>query len=396
MEQTQTTQRVDSEVLIQILGRREKSLNGLAKDLGISTSTFHRWVTEAKALPQPVIWQVCDKLDMDQNETNSFLMVPHYQAFFRRRFLGKVPEQTEKNAIELAKTYLNLSTLHADSRFRPIDLSKEDNPDLIAELIRRYFEFTATLSLKHMVTNLREAGIEVGFVNFTKIQIDVDENEDGKEDAFSVTDQNRFVVFCNNESVNVGKLSFVVAHELAHIFRPKAVQGDLEEKFCNAVASEIIYPKNYFVENQKIIEGILGGMDQEAKIALVDQIVDDLGGEFYGVALRLKDLGFLGTKNKFLIGVGSARSKESKKISQIYFEDLQSEEFKRLEKFWDDSQLASHPIYHYYAVVKRGLQTERMTTRAFSSLFNLSLATAERLVRAWRAQLRRELAAQNA
>ncbi len=131
-----------------------------------------------------------------------------------------------------------------------------------------------------MLTRLREVGVEVGFVRFADFCAAATDT-DVKEDAFSVTDESRFCIFCNTESVNIGKLPFVVAHELAHLFRSNAKITKNEEQFCNRVAAEIIHPKMYFLERQTAFQLILDSGDRNAIIGMIDQIVDDLGGEFW-------------------------------------------------------------------------------------------------------------------
>lgn len=388
-------QKIDTDALIAALKRRDQSLAGLAKELKVSPSNLHRWVTVDKTLPRTLVFDIGSRLDLEREEMDMLLMAPRYHTFFRRQFLGDVPEETKKNAIELAKTYLNLSTLHSAAKFCPTDLSHEDNPERVAEHIRRYFQLPTPLSFKLMITKLRESGVEVGFVRFDRICTDASTSNEMKEDAFTVTDQNRFVIFCKTERTTVGKLPFVIAHELCHTFRDQAKQGKQEEYFCNDVATEIVYPKIYFLENRDKILAVLEGDSRDAHMEMVDQIVDDLGGEFLGVALRLDKLGFLKPRHKFLIGIGKRRSLASQTVEDFYFQKLRAENLKALEEFWSDSQLSSHPIYHYYTVIKRGLQTERMTTRAFSKLFNLNSAISEHLVRGWRAQVQRELAQEN-
>jgi Zn-dependent peptidase ImmA (M78 family) len=392
---TEVSQRIQADSLMAALRKRDLSLASLAKDLGESPSTFHRWVQEKHSLPRNLAFEIISRLKFDEEETSSLLMLPKYRSFFRRRYLGKVPAQTHENAIELAKTFLNLSTFHSEAKFRPTDLSGESDAEVVAEHIRRYFALTYPSSLRQMFTKLRESGVEVGFVRFTDICTDASVDEEAKEDAFSVTDQNRFSIFCNTESVNIGKLPFVIAHELAHLFRSNVKIDKAEEQFCNLVASEIIHPRSYFLGKQKVISRTFESSDQHSIVEMIDQIVEDLGGEFWGVAIRLQQLGLLPSRHKYLLAMGRERSSRLEKIESLYFDGLRAGGVENLRKFWDDSNLASHPVYHYYSTIKRGIQAERMTPRAFSRLFKVSLAVAENLSRIWRSQFQQELELQN-
>jgi hypothetical protein len=243
-----------------------------------------------------------------------------------------------------------------------------------------------------MITQLRESGVEVGFIGFSSVCEDIESNnDDAKEDAFSVTDENRFCIFCNTESINSAKLPFVVAHELSHIFRWRAEIDKNEEKFCNEVAGEIVHPRSYFLENQERISSTLASGDKQAMIGLIDQIVDDLGGEFWGVALRLHQLGFLKPNSRFLIAIGRERSQKMTNIDSLFFSSARSKNGTTLSEFWDDSRLLSHPVFHFYKIMKRGIQEDRMTSRAFAKMFRMEFGQVENLARAWRALFRKEL-----
>lgn len=96
-------------------------------------------------------------------------------------------------------------------------------------------------------------------------------------------------------------------------------------------------------------------------------------------------------KLKFLLQIGRERNQRSETIETLFFQDIRSPRLSDLSRFWNDSKLMSNPVYHYYSIVKRGIQSERMTPRSFSTLFNVSFAIAENLARIWRAQFQHEL-----
>ncbi len=89
-------QRISPDALISALKRRDSSLNGLAKDLGVSSSSFHRWVHTDKAIPRNLIWEIGMKLDLDKEEMDTLLMVPKYRTFFGGDTWARYPKRREK------------------------------------------------------------------------------------------------------------------------------------------------------------------------------------------------------------------------------------------------------------------------------------------------------------
>lgn len=379
-------QKINSELLKSKLRKMSLKQSVLAESLGIDDSSFSRWVA-ANKLPSNLIWRIKKEVNFSNEELEKFIYAPSYKVFFRKRFLGDVPEQIKNNAINWAQTFFGLSTLHSDSTFIPTPLDSLDDPEEVSDKIRNIFGFDEYLSIRTMVSKLREQGIEVGFIPFKELSICSDDEGDAKEAAFTVTDGKRFCIFLDTDS-SIDALSFHLGHELAHVFRSNTAIEKNEERFCNKVAAALIYPKSYFLDHSEAITRALaqGALNQICD--LIDQFKDDLGGEFEGIVYRLIELGFIANRSKYrgaLVSIGKKKSQQKKKVTELYFKNFAPKNSAEFNKFWGNEDISpSSTIYRYFEIIKRGVMRESITPKKLADLFGAELSLCDELCSKWR------------
>jgi len=386
MSESTSFQEIDGLFLKQKLKSSSISQKILSDKLGVDDGSLSRWISK-NLIPANMVWRIRKEIGLSVEDVKVLLKAPSYRVYFRRKFLGKVQDHSERNAINWAQTFLSLSTLHSDRKFLPIDLSSSTDAELVAEKIRDYLKFDQILSIRNMVSLLREQGIEVGFIPFSKLEIDGNSNEKQKEVAFTVTDFKRYCIFLDTNST-LGALTFHLGHEIAHIFRASIPFSKEEEKFCNSVAAALIYPKSYFMSKQEKISEVVSTKDFDSITDLIEQIVDDVGGEFEGVVYRLIDFGLLPAKSGLttgLIGFAKRKTSASKKISEAYFKNFIPGDTASYKKFWESEQISSSSvIFRYYDLVKRAVSRDDLSPKKLSELFLMDSALADELATHWR------------
>jgi Zn-dependent peptidase ImmA (M78 family) len=379
-------QKINSELLKSKLRSMDLRQNVLAENLGIDDGSFSRWISTNK-LPSNLIWRVKKEVNFSNEELKDFIFAPRYKVFFRKRFLGVVPEEIQKNAINWAQTFLGLSTLHSDSTFIPTPLDSLDDPEEVADKIRNIFGFDEYLSIRTMVSKLREQGIEVGFIPFKELNICSDDEGDAKEAAFTVTDGKRFCIFLDTDS-STDALSFHLGHELSHVFRSNTTIEKTEERFCNKVAAALIYPKSYFLDHSDAIASALSQGTLNQVCDLIDQFKDDLGGEFEGIVYRLIELGFIANRSKYrgiLVSIGKKKSQQKKKVTELYFKNFAPQDSTLFSQFWGNEDISpSSTIYRYFEVIRRGVMRENITPKKLADLFGAELSLCDELSSRWR------------
>ena len=313
----ETKQRVNKPALEKVCRHRTMKQVELAKKLNVSVKSFNRWVNEGYVPSQHVL-DISEVLELTDEELHEVFLVPTYRVYFRRRFLGEVSEEVQKQAVELAKTLFALIYLDANTKFYPPNVSTINDPIEVADQIRKYVGIESFDNLQGMISILTKQGVEVAIIPFKQLELNVDEQY---EQAFSVSNGSRCVIFLDADSPEK-RLIFNLCHELCHLFRPDPSFSKTEEKFCNDVAAELVYPKSFFDSHKKSIQTAINQRSIESIISLINLIKDKLGGEIFGIALRLKSLGYLSQKNpvhKKVISYAEDSFSNLEHLSQKYF-----------------------------------------------------------------------------
>jgi Zn-dependent peptidase ImmA (M78 family) len=378
----------------QALKKRGFTQVALAEKIGANEKSFSRWINEGYVQTQ-YLWDLTEELNLTDEELDEILLVPKYRVFFRRKYLGEVPPEIESRAIELAKTLFGLTYLSSNARFCPPNTSKLNDPTEVANQIRRYTKIESFVDLTGLVTSLADQGVEVAVIPFDELKL----NSDGQlETAFSVTDEKRCLIFLDaNEPAEA--LIFNLCHELCHLFRPDLDFSKNEERFCQAVAAELAYPKAFFDTHKDKINSVLESRSIEAIVHLLNNIKNHLGGEIFGIVLRLKALGFLSQKDPIhqrIVSFGEASNKKLPKVKETLFVDFMTSNRNAFIKFWNRPDINSNTLFRFFFHIKNGATDESVSSRKFAELFGIKIGLADEMIHKWRSDLQRSLAdAQN-
>ena len=383
-------QRLNKAAFAEALKARRQTQAMLAEKIGANEKTFSRWINE-ESIPSKYIWDITEELDLTDDELDEILKLPKYKVFFRKKFLGEVPEEIQTRAIELAQTLFDLTYFNSSAKFLPPNCSRIDDPIAVADQIRRYTKIDTFNNLQGIVSILSELGVETAVLPFKKFGVVSDKEH---EKAFSVSNGNRCFIYLDSDLAEEG-LMFNLCHELAHLFRPEYSEfSNMEEKFCNAVAEELIYPKVFFETHRIQIQRIVDSNSVESVILLMRSIRDTLGGELYGISIQLKKHGFLSKKNpltKKVTGYGYNTFHKLQKLDEIYFTSYDHNNLVALKAFWNQEVINKNILLRFFYHIKNSATAETLSSRKFAELFRIDLGFADELIHKWRHELREHL-----
>lgn len=383
-------QSIDQGFLSGVLRSRSLHQKEVAEQLGENEKNFSRWLNQGQ-IPSRLVWRLRKALSLTSGDMRTLLMIPEFKVFFRRQFLGEVPKDVQSKAVVWAQTFLNLSPLHSNKRIVKVDLSDGTDPVTVAETIKRLLQLPDRITVETMISSLRAQGIEVAFVPFSLLR-GGSLSEETKEDAFSVTNGERCCIFIDTQ-LSRDKAPFVIAHELAHLFRSRILIDRDEEKICNRIAGEIIFPRSYFNQYRESIALQIGRKDLDITVELIEEIRRDLGGEFWGILIHLRDLSFISSRSDFwgtLNQIGRKRRDSKVTIHSSFFADFKHDDYESLSRFWCDPALQSFPEYIFFNAIRVGIQLEKVSARAFAELFSFDLSVADEIVTTLRYQFKQE------
>jgi Zn-dependent peptidase ImmA (M78 family) len=384
-------QRLNKTAFLNALKNRNISQGVLAEKLGVNEKSFSRWINDGFVQTQ-YLWDLTEELDLNDDELDEILLLPKYKVFFRRKYLGEVSEKIEEKAIELAKTLLGLAYLNSNARFCPPNASKVETEVEVANQIRKYTGINTFNNLQGIVSSLAEQGVEVTVVPFGKLGLASDED---REQAFSVTDEKRCLIFLDAASPEE-LLIFNLCHELCHLFRPDLEHSKVEEKFCNDVASELVYPKAFFETHKETIDGIIQAGSLDSIVNLLNVIKDTLGGELFGISLRLKSLGIFSQKNpkhQSIINYSRISFSKLPKIGDRFFQSFDAQNRDEFLKFWNSPKLDNNSLLRFFFHIKNAAISGSISARKFSELFEIDLGLADEMFHRWKNDLQGKLEA---
>lgn len=382
---TDIQQRLNKLAFNDVLKSRSITQMTLAEKLGVNEKTFSRWINDGYIYSKYLL-SLTEELDLSEEEMRTVLMLPTFKVFFRKKFLGEVPKEVEQRAIELSKTFFNMTYLNSEARFCPPNVSKFSSGAEVATQIRRYTKIESFKNLQSIISALADQGLEIAVVPFQKLGL---MGDDMLESAFSVTDEKRCVIFLNSESSEEA-LIFDLCHELCHLFRPDIGFSKIEEKFCNTVASELVYPELFFETHRATIESIIATNESERIIGLLNAIKDSLGGEIFGASLKLKSLGFLSQKDpahQRIVGYSKTVFDNSPKVSSLYFTYYSPQNVEDFNKFWDSENLSKVSFMRFFFLLKNFAISGAISPRKFSELLNVNIGVSDELFHRWKNSL---------
>ncbi len=282
----------------------------------------------------------------------------------------------------MSKTLFGLTYLNSAAHFFPPNLSKVQSVTEVADQIRKLCNIYNFNYLKPILHTLSKQGVEVAIIPFNKLRlVSLDQNET----AFSVTNEQRFLIFLDS-SAPEELLIFNLCHELCHLFRPDHGYSKQEEAFCNDVATELIYPQNYFDLRKDAIAKIIQSGSEQSILNLIYNLKFELGGEQFGSAIRLKKLGYLSQKDELhqkIISIAQKNFKSLPEVGNSLFENYDPTNVITFKNFWDSNEIQSNILLKFFFHIKNGAINNSITARKFSELFGVDIGAADEMFRTW-------------
>lgn len=236
---------------------REKDfkLQKIAESVGVSRQTVNDWIKGQIPKGNHLIL-LCQIFQVSPgsffyDDSSSFISVPVHRA----RMGAKITVSMQKDAVSLAKEYLNLfrnfKSPAVVQQIRSNERNK-DNARKVAKKLRQLSGITKSIPIdyEHAFKLAEHLGINLIFRTFP---------ETIKSYAFYTRIYGHRIVFVNN-ATSIIDLVFPLLHEFVHATRDDIeISGeyeDDEDRFCDDVANFIQFPEEYVEIVYKAIKGL--------------------------------------------------------------------------------------------------------------------------------------------
>ncbi|MBC8416489.1 MAG: helix-turn-helix transcriptional regulator [Candidatus Cloacimonetes bacterium] len=301
-------------IIKDLIKKRKITLTKLAYELEVTRPTINEW-TKGK-IPKGIhILALCRYFNLDPNELFSvnrsdLISIPQH----RMRNTAKQTEETNKLSHELASEYLSIFRNHKKSQltqtYRDQNLSEENAKGLAAKLRELiHLENNTPINYRQTFELLHNLGVFTIFRHFPK---------NIKSYAFNCEISNKRVIFINS-TTNILDLIFPILHEVIHLIKENRNHtkeyDDIEENYCDNVASYIQFPESYI----ELIHASISDIPNDGqKVNIVKQYSSRFGHAGFGIVKRMQE-----KHPEFNLKISPADSnlrKEFPSIGEIIFE----------------------------------------------------------------------------
>lgn len=362
-----------------------------ADAIGVARGTVSSWLN-GKSNPEEFRHlAIINALDLSEDEIGTFMGTPATSIVFRKVGGSSSDQDIHKRSKEFAETFFKIdgSSYVTSGTFFSI-AKQQTNHTEVANYIRGFLDIEKNepAKLSDILNQLNKHNVNVFFVPFSKIGITIPhKNTSNREVAFTAKKGNRTIIFVDTDRT-MDETNFDICHELTHIALGHTVTTDEEEKFCNKVAQELVYPIAFFKEKEDVIAPFLDASEYSWMYSVnsFKELCQEFDWSPKGLALALSDHGYIKKDSHEylrLMKIGSSLKGLNKTIDEIHFKEFKTQEFDDVVKFFEEEIYKSKNLYKPFIEIKNAASSGRLSPRRLAEILNIDSGDADELTRFW-------------
>ena len=381
------------EFLKEKIKERFKSQEIFADAIGVTRPTVSAWINDKGRPEEHRFFDIINALELTEQEVDRLLNVPQVSVVFRK-IGGTQSEQTIKEkSKDLADTFFKIDGSAYVVKGNLLSIKAQTDPIEVANHIRRILgiEKNEPAILSEVLVELKKNNINVFFVPFEKIGITLPTIQTShKEVAFTAIKGDKKIIFVDTKRTR-DESNFDVCHELAHIVLDHTVTNDDEEKFCNKIAQELVYPATFLNERKSDLNIFLNARNPwPSVVSKFNHFYSEYDWSPKGLALALKDNSLIKKdSHEFnrLMKLHSLIKPKIKMIDDHYFKGFDANDFDKLTTFFGETIFKDKEVYKPFVEIKDAALSGRLSSRKFAELLNIDSGDADELVRSWETEI---------
>jgi Zn-dependent peptidase ImmA (M78 family) len=381
------------EFLKEKIKEKFKSQEGFADAIGVTRPTVSAWLNDKGQPEEHRFFDIINALELTEQEVDRLLNIPQVSVVFRK-IGGSQSEQTIKEkSKDLADTFFKIDGSAYVVKGNLLSLKAQTDPLEVANHIRRILciEKNEPVVLNEVLVELKKNNINVFFVPFEKIGITLPTIQTShKEVAFTALKGDKKIIFVDTKRTR-DECNFDICHELAHIVLDHTITNDDEERFCNKVAQELVYPIAFLTERKTDLSPFLNARNSwPSVVSKFNHYYSEYDWSPKGLALALKENGLIKKDShelKRLMKLHSLGKPKVKMIDDHYFNNFDVENFDKLAIFFNETIFKDKDVYKPFIEIKDAALSGRISPRKFADLLNIDSGDADELVRSWETEI---------
>lgn len=370
------------------------NMEEFANKIGVTRGSVSAWLN-GRGKPEDFrLLDIADALNLSEQDVDSLLGIPKTSIVFRKVGGSGSEEEIHQKSREIADTFFKIDGSSYVLTGSFLSISNTQDPSLIANYIRKNLlslSESEPVKLGDILMELKKHNIGVFFMPFNKIGLSFPNNSTNREVAFTAQKGERVIIFVDTNR-KIDEVNFDLCHELAHVVLNHTITTNEEEKLCNKVAQELVYPKS-FLDQKK---NALGAFTDAKKFTwhITREKFLELRREFdwcpKGLALSLRDNGLIKpNSHEFfrLMKLQTNFDEQNKSVGDIYFRNFDTENFEQLALFFNEEILKNKDIFKPFIELKDASTCGRLSPRKLSEILEIDSGDADELVRSWISEL---------
>lgn len=376
------------DLLKEQISKKFKSQEEFADLIGVTRRTLQNWFSN-ESVPNDKYFDILNTLDLEGEEEEKLLNLTTMQIVFRSKHSILASDHGAKLCKEIAESFLKLSNTAFQVKDSIPVLQKPFSIETIISTIRSIFSLSESepILLNDVLERLKFHNVSTVFFPFDKIGIDV--KKQGREVAFTVVKDGKRIIFLDTNRTT-DEVLFDLIHEVAHIVcgHIPEMTTEVDEKLCNDVATEIIYPRLFFIKNSKMTEVLQNCSRYQYNQVKewINLILKDLDWSAMGIALTLEKYGYFAkTNNSFkrLMGINAQIIKSSQNIDQMYFANFDTNNYDSILTFFKKDIYKNRDFYNGFIELKNGAVYGHISASRLAEIICINRGDADELVKEW-------------
>jgi len=376
------------ELLKEKISTKFRTQEDFAESIGVARRTLQNWFSSG-LVPNDKYFDILDSLDLEESEEEKLLNLPKLQMVFRAKHSIQASNDGALLCENIAESFLKLSSTAYQTKDSIPVLQKPFSIETITSTVRSIFslEESSPVFLNDVLERLKFHNVSTIFFPFDKIGIDI--HKQGREVAFTAVKEGKRIIFLDTNR-KVDEVLFDLIHEVTHIVcgHIPETTTEVDEKLCNDVATEIIYPKLFFVKNVKMTEHLkhCSKYPYNQVKEWINLILKDLDWSAMGIALALERYEYFAKSNnsfKRLMGINAQIKKLTQTVDQMYFENFNTDNFEAMLSFFKSDIYKSRDFYNGFIELKNGAIYGHISPSRLAEILRINKGDADELVKKW-------------
>lgn len=366
------------------------TIEEFATSIGVTRASVSTWLNGRGNPEDSRLLDIANALSLSDQEIDNLLGVPETSIVFRKVGGTSSEEEIRKQSQEIANTFFKIDGSSYILTGSFLSIASNQDPLPIASYIRKNLlslSETEPVKLGDILMELKKHNIGVFFMPFHKIGLSFPNSSTNREVAFTAQKGERVIIFVDTNRT-IDEINFDLCHELAHVVLAHSVTTDDEEKLCNKVAQELVYPKA-FLEQKKAALSAFTNATKFSWYVTREKFLE-LRREFdwcpKGLALSLKDNGLITSNShefRRLMKLQLNFAEQNRSVGDIYFKNFDTENFDSLVTFFSEEILKNKDIFKPFIELKDASTCGRLSPRKLAEILSIDSGDADELVRSW-------------